>query len=247
MPDNRPIVSTRGSAVSTVARAIFRPPSSSRSSTSATTGGSPTGRAARGDPFTYALDRRVPRVPGREDARRRLQLDRGGRDLRRRGGPSRPVVGVIDPGTPAAVHATRNGRVGMIGTIATARKRRLRARRHVRLSSRACPVFVECFERRAAGGRGKVSCAATRRRNRHVDPGMHALPDAGRISVVMGDDVVSSLPPRRRRRTSTRRPRPAPRGSSRSAGARLRVTRRSSRRSQAPRAEARTSARWKCR
>ena len=32
-----------------------------------------------------------------------------------------PVVGVIDPGVRAAVHATRNGVVGLIGTEATVR------------------------------------------------------------------------------------------------------------------------------
>ena len=63
-----------------------------------------------------------------------------------------PVVGVIDPGARAAVHATRNGRIGMIGTEATvdsgAYERSVEATgAGVRLVSRACPAFVEYVER----------------------------------------------------------------------------------------------------
>jgi glutamate racemase len=63
-----------------------------------------------------------------------------------------PVVGVIDPGVRAAVHATRNGLVGMIGTEATvnsgAYDRALAATgADVRLYSQACPLFVEHVER----------------------------------------------------------------------------------------------------
>jgi glutamate racemase len=63
-----------------------------------------------------------------------------------------PVVGVIDPGARTAVHATRNGRVGLIGTEATvasgAYDRAVAATgAPVTLSSRACPVFVEHVER----------------------------------------------------------------------------------------------------
>ncbi len=63
-----------------------------------------------------------------------------------------PVVGVIDPGTRTAVHVTRNGRVGLIGTEATvasgAYDRAVAATGvPVRLRSRACPVFVEHVER----------------------------------------------------------------------------------------------------
>jgi glutamate racemase len=63
-----------------------------------------------------------------------------------------PVVGVIDPGTRAAVHATRNGVIGMIGTQATvtsgAYDRAVTATgADVRLHSQACPVFVEHVER----------------------------------------------------------------------------------------------------
>jgi glutamate racemase len=63
-----------------------------------------------------------------------------------------PVVGVIDPGARAAVRATRNGRVGMIGTLATIRSGAYeraveRTGRNVQLYSAACPVFVEFVER----------------------------------------------------------------------------------------------------
>jgi glutamate racemase len=63
-----------------------------------------------------------------------------------------PVVGVIDPGARAAVRSTRNGDVGLIGTQATvtsgAYDRALRAADPaVRLTSVACPAFVEHVER----------------------------------------------------------------------------------------------------
>jgi glutamate racemase len=63
-----------------------------------------------------------------------------------------PVVGVIDPGTRTAVHTTRNGVIGLIGTEATvnsgAYDRAVAATgAAVELHSRACPVFVEHVER----------------------------------------------------------------------------------------------------
>lgn len=63
-----------------------------------------------------------------------------------------PVVGVIDPGTRAAVHATRNRVIGLIGTEATvasgAYDRAVAATgANVRLHSQACPLFVEHVER----------------------------------------------------------------------------------------------------
>jgi len=63
-----------------------------------------------------------------------------------------PVVGVIDPGVRAAVHASRSGTIGMIGTEATvasgAYDRAVAATRAaVRLHSQACPLFVEHVER----------------------------------------------------------------------------------------------------
>jgi glutamate racemase len=63
-----------------------------------------------------------------------------------------PVVGVVDPGARAAVHATRNGNIGLIGTQATVASGAYDAAVHatdpqVRLTSVACPAFVEHVER----------------------------------------------------------------------------------------------------
>ena len=100
-----------------------------------------------------------------------------------------PVVGVIDPGTRTAVHATRNGVIGLIGTEATvtsgAYDRAVAATgASVTLHSQACPVFVEHVERGDTTSdalrtrRAGVSCAVDREGHRHVDPGVHALPAA---------------------------------------------------------------------
>ena len=63
-----------------------------------------------------------------------------------------PVVGVIEPGARAAVAATRNHRVGVIGTVGTissgAYQRAVdSARSGVSLTCAACPGFVEFVER----------------------------------------------------------------------------------------------------
>jgi glutamate racemase len=63
-----------------------------------------------------------------------------------------PVIGVIDPGVRAALRATRNGRIGVIGTEATIRSDAYdRAVRRedgdVRLLGQACPAFVPHVER----------------------------------------------------------------------------------------------------
>jgi len=63
-----------------------------------------------------------------------------------------PVIGVIDPGVRAAVQATANGRVGVIGTVGTiasgAYQRSAQARGgRVELTCAACPGFVEFVER----------------------------------------------------------------------------------------------------
>lgn len=62
-----------------------------------------------------------------------------------------PVVGVIEPGARAAVRATRQGRIGVIGTEATigsgAYARALRAiEPDVEIFTRACPMFVPLAE-----------------------------------------------------------------------------------------------------
>jgi glutamate racemase len=63
-----------------------------------------------------------------------------------------PVIGVIEPGVRSLVTATRNGRVGVIGTVGTVRsgayQRAVAARTtDVDLTCGACPGFVEFVER----------------------------------------------------------------------------------------------------
>jgi glutamate racemase len=62
-----------------------------------------------------------------------------------------PVIGVIEPGARAALQATRNRHIGVIGTRATIRscayEKALRASdNNVRVSSRACPLLVPLIE-----------------------------------------------------------------------------------------------------
>jgi glutamate racemase len=62
-----------------------------------------------------------------------------------------PVIGVIEPGARAALQATRNRHIGVIGTRATIRsgayEKTLRAAdNNVRVSSRACPLLVPLIE-----------------------------------------------------------------------------------------------------
>jgi glutamate racemase len=65
-----------------------------------------------------------------------------------------PVIGVIEPAVRAAMEATRNGRVGLIGTEGTVRSGayqraldRLKGDRTLDLIAQACPRFVEFVER----------------------------------------------------------------------------------------------------
>lgn len=62
-----------------------------------------------------------------------------------------PVIGVIRPGAEAAVAATANGQVGVIGTRATIKSGAYERAIHaldpeVRVSARACPLFVPLIE-----------------------------------------------------------------------------------------------------
>jgi glutamate racemase len=62
-----------------------------------------------------------------------------------------PVIGVIEPGARAALQATRNQHIGVIGTRATIRsgayEKALRAtNNNVRVSSCACPLLVPLIE-----------------------------------------------------------------------------------------------------
>jgi len=62
-----------------------------------------------------------------------------------------PVIGVIEPGAQAAVAATRNNRIGIIGTAGTIRSEAyqhaiLALRPDVEIISRPCPLFVPLAE-----------------------------------------------------------------------------------------------------
>jgi glutamate racemase len=62
-----------------------------------------------------------------------------------------PVIGVIRPGAEAAIHTTRNRRVGVIGTRATIKSRAYEKALHdldanVHVTSRACPLLVPLIE-----------------------------------------------------------------------------------------------------
>ncbi|MGN6472317.1 MAG: glutamate racemase, partial [Mycobacteriales bacterium] len=71
------------------------------------------------------------------------------RDARER--YSIPVIEVIQPAARRAVAATRNGKIGVIGTAATIGSKAyddaFAAAPHVELTSVACPRFVEFVER----------------------------------------------------------------------------------------------------
>ncbi|MGH2817675.1 MAG: glutamate racemase [Actinomycetota bacterium] len=63
-----------------------------------------------------------------------------------------PIVTVIEPGVKAAVAATRNRRIGMIGTVATVASKAYdkvveATKENVTFVSQACPLFVDFVER----------------------------------------------------------------------------------------------------
>lgn len=95
---------------------------------------------------------------------------------------SRPVLGVIEPGARAAVNASRNGHIGVIGTRATiksgAYERAIRALRpDVQVTSRACPLLVPLIEE------GRLSGDVTRTVVREY---LQPLIDADIDTVVLG-------------------------------------------------------------
>ena len=112
-----------------------------------------------------------------------------------------PVVEVILPATRRAVRATRNGRIGVICTRATAESQAyddaFAAAPHVTLTTRACPRFVEFVEEGVTGGDELLAVA-----HEYLDPLAGAGVDTlvlgcthyplltGVISYVMGDDVT---------------------------------------------------------
>jgi glutamate racemase len=112
-----------------------------------------------------------------------------------------PVVEVIQPAVRRAVHATRSGRVGVIGTRATitsaAYDDAFAAAPHLQLTSRACPRFVEFVEAGVTSGPELLAVA-----HEYLDPfaadGIDTLVLGcthyplltGVISYVLGDDVA---------------------------------------------------------
>jgi glutamate racemase len=113
-----------------------------------------------------------------------------------------PIVGVIDPGVRSAIAATRNKRVGVIGTVGTigsgAYQRSMTSHRAgVELTCAACPGFVEFVERGETGSE-QVHVLAERLLAPVIDAGVDTLllgcthyPFLARtIGDVMGRDVV---------------------------------------------------------
>jgi glutamate racemase len=112
-----------------------------------------------------------------------------------------PVVEVIRPAVRRAVAATRNGHIGVIGTRATvtsgAYTDAFAAAPQVRVTSVACPQFVEFVERGVTSGRALLGLASG-----YLEPLQRAAVDtlvlgcthypllAGVIGLVMGDGVT---------------------------------------------------------
>src|SRR6476660_3032709 len=112
-----------------------------------------------------------------------------------------PVVEVALPAVRRATAATRNGRVGVIGTQATvtsgAYEDAFAAAPHVTVTTSACPSFVDFVERGITSGRQLLGLAQS-----YLDPLIAADVDTvvlgcthyplltGVISLVMGDDVT---------------------------------------------------------
>ena len=112
-----------------------------------------------------------------------------------------PVVEVIAPAVRRAVAATRNGRVGVIGTTATISSRAYEdafgAAPHIELTTTDCPRFVDFVERGVTTGRQLLQLAT-----HYLAPVVAADVDTlvlgcthyplltGMISLVVGDRVT---------------------------------------------------------
>lgn len=112
-----------------------------------------------------------------------------------------PVVEVIIPAVRRAVHTTRSGRVGVIGTEGTIRSRAYEdafaAARDIEVTSVACPLFAEFVERGITSGRQVLGLAQG-----YLDPLLRKDVDTlvlgcthyplltGVLQLVMGDDVT---------------------------------------------------------
>jgi glutamate racemase len=112
-----------------------------------------------------------------------------------------PVIEVIRPAVRRAVAATRNGQVGVIGTVATVNSRAyddaFAAAPQVTVHSAACPQLVDFVERGITSGRPLLGLAST-----YLAPLQRAQVDtlvlgcthypllAGLLGLVMGDGVT---------------------------------------------------------
>lgn len=121
------------------------------------------------------------------------------RDARER--YSIPVIEVIQPAVRRAVAATRSGNIGVIGTQATMDSKAyldaFAAAPHLKITSVACPLFVEFVERGETSGDAITSVA-----RQYLAPIMQANVDTlvlgcthyplltGVISYVMGESVT---------------------------------------------------------
>jgi glutamate racemase len=113
-----------------------------------------------------------------------------------------PIVTVIEPGVQAALAATRNGRIGVIGTVATISSRAYDAvtsqlGADVELFSQACPKFVDFVEAGDTASEALIAAAEEYLAplQRHdVDTLIlgctHYPLLSGVIQYVMGDEVV---------------------------------------------------------
>ena len=113
-----------------------------------------------------------------------------------------PIVGVIDPAVRAAAAATRNGRIGLIGTEATVRsgayeRAMSETKANVVMSAWACPRFVEFVERGDTTSDELIDIARdylAPLRDAEVDTLIlgctHYPLLTGVIQYVMGDDVL---------------------------------------------------------
>lgn len=121
---------------------------------------------------------------------------------REKGRTAVPIVTVIEPGVRAAVAATRNRRIGVIGTEATIRSRAYdgavaATRANVDLFSQSCPKFVEFVEAGDTTSDALLTAAEeylTPVKNNGVDTLIlgctHYPLLTGVIQYVMGEDVV---------------------------------------------------------
>jgi len=112
-----------------------------------------------------------------------------------------PVIEVIRPAVRRAVAATRNNRIGVIGTTATitsgAYQDSFAAAPQVQVTAAACPQFAEFVERGVTSGRALLGLASA-----YLEPLQRAEVDTlvlgcthyplltGLISLVMGDQVT---------------------------------------------------------